>query len=239
MPERLQSNGFNRAGAQFTTTHWSVVLAARDGESPRAADALGQLCGTYWYPLYAYIRRRGHEPHDAQDLTQEFFARLLENNTLKAVQQERGKFRWFLLSTVKRFLANEWNRDQAAKRGGGQTVVSLDEETAEGRYRYEIPDHAAPNFLEYLTGTDSLSARDRWTISWRHTERGVAIHFPRIARRGFEVEWTTHLADSTSWQSLDVPDNRPFFPAVTREAVVEDTDNLTPVKFYRVRVYEP
>jgi RNA polymerase sigma factor (sigma-70 family) len=131
----------------FTTTHWSVVLAAREEESPKTADALAQLCGTYWYPLYAYIRRRGHEPQDAQDLTQEFFARLLGNNILKAVQQERGKFRWFLLSAVKRFLANEWNREQAAKRGGGQTIVSLDEETAEGRYRYEVPDHATPDRL--------------------------------------------------------------------------------------------
>ena len=131
----------------FATTHWSVVLAAKDEESPRATDALAQLCRAYWYPLYAYTRRRGHEPHDAQDLTREFFARLLERNILKAVQQERGKFRWFLLSAVKRFLANEWNRGQAAKRPPGQTIVSLDEETAEGRYRYEVVDHTTPDKL--------------------------------------------------------------------------------------------
>ena len=123
------------------------MLAARDEESPRATEALAQLCRTYWYPLYAYIRRRGHAPHDAQDLTQEFFARLLEKNILKAVQQERGKFRWFLLSAVKRFLANEWNREHALKRGGQQSIVSLDEETAEGRYRYEIADHTTPDKL--------------------------------------------------------------------------------------------
>jgi RNA polymerase sigma-70 factor (ECF subfamily) len=108
---------------------------------------MAQLCRTYWYPLYAYIRRRGHDPHDAQDLTQEFFARLLGNNILKTVQQERGKFRWFLLSAVKRFLANEWNRERAVKRGGGQTIVSIDEQTAEGRYRYEILDHTTPDRL--------------------------------------------------------------------------------------------
>jgi RNA polymerase sigma-70 factor (ECF subfamily) len=134
-------------GAYFATTHWSVVLEARAEDSPKAVDALAQLCRTYWYPLYAYIRRRGHESHDAQDLTQEFFARLLGNNILKSVQQERGKFRWFLLSAVKRFLANERNREQAAKRGGGRNIVSLDEETAEGRYRYEIPDHTTPDKL--------------------------------------------------------------------------------------------
>src|SRR5262245_28274842 len=97
-------------GEWFPTTHWSVVLTARE-ESPRAADALAQLCEVYWYPVYAYIRRRGHGPHDAQDLTQEFFAQLLKKNFLKAVRQERGKFRWFLLSGIKRFLANEWNRE--------------------------------------------------------------------------------------------------------------------------------
>jgi RNA polymerase sigma-70 factor (ECF subfamily) len=133
--------------AEFRTTHWSVVLAAREEESPRAEEALAQLCRAYWYPLYAYIRRRGHNPHDAQDLTQEFFARLLERNFLKAVRQERGQFRWFLLSAVKRFLASEWNREHAAKRGGQHTVVSLDEQTAEGRYRLEIADHATPDKL--------------------------------------------------------------------------------------------
>jgi RNA polymerase sigma factor (sigma-70 family) len=147
MSDQFKSYAANAGGTQFTTTHWSVVLLAREEESPCSVDALAQLCRTYWYPLYAYIRRRGHQPHDAQDLTQEFFARLLERNFLKAVQQERGRFRWFLLSAVKRFLANEWNREQAAKRGGGQSVVSLDQETAEGRYRYEIPDHTTPDKL--------------------------------------------------------------------------------------------
>ena len=135
------------AGPDFRTTHWSVVLTARADDSSQAADALSQLCRTYWYPLYAYIRRRGHDPHDAQDLTQEFFARLLERNFLAAVRQERGKFRWFLLSALKRFLANEWNRDHAAKRGSGHAVVSLDEETAEGRYRYEVADQTTPDML--------------------------------------------------------------------------------------------
>ena len=131
----------------FVSTQWSVVLAARDPGSSQAAEPLARLCRTYWYPLYAYIRRRGHEPHDAQDLTQEFFPRLLEKNFLTAVRQERGKFRWFLLSALKRFLANEWNHDHATKRGGGQTVVSLNEETTQGRYRCEIADHTTPDRL--------------------------------------------------------------------------------------------
>jgi RNA polymerase sigma-70 factor (ECF subfamily) len=136
------------AGAgQFVTTRWSVVLSARDESSPQAAEALAVLCRTYWYPLYAYIRRRGHDAHSAQDLTQEFFASLLGTNFLKSVQQERGKFRWFLLAAVKRFLANEWHREHAAKRGGGQPLLSLDADVAEDRYRLEPVDTLAPDKL--------------------------------------------------------------------------------------------
>jgi len=99
----------------FATTHWSVVLAARDTNSSETADAMAQLCRSYWYPLYAYVRRRGHEPEDAQDLTQEFFARRLEKDFLKAVQQERGRFRWFLLSALKRFLINGTHRSRTLR----------------------------------------------------------------------------------------------------------------------------
>lgn len=147
MSKGCESEAVALAGTQFTTTYWSVVVAAREQESPQAAEALAELCRCYWYPLYAYVRRRGHDPHEAQDLTQEFFARLVGKNLLKGVQARQGKFRWFLLSALKRFLANEWNREHAAKRGGGQTVVSLDEETAEGRYRYEAADHSSPDKL--------------------------------------------------------------------------------------------
>jgi len=132
---------------QFNTTHWSVVLAAREGDSPEASAALEKLCRGYWYPLYAYIRRRGHDADRAQDLTQEFFAELLRRNFLAAVQRERGKFRWFLLSAAKRFLANEWNREHAAKRGGGAAALSLDEDAAEGRYRAELADTLTPEKL--------------------------------------------------------------------------------------------
>ncbi len=147
MLEPNSAQGCFAGSPQFTTTHWTVVRAAREEDAPGAADALAQLCRTYWYPLYAYIRRRGREPHDAQDLTQEFFARLLERKFLAAVSQERGKFRWFLLAALKRFLANEWNHEHAAKRGGREQFVSLDEEIAEGRYRHEVVDQATPEKL--------------------------------------------------------------------------------------------
>jgi RNA polymerase sigma factor (sigma-70 family) len=124
----------------FATTHWSVVLTAQRSDSTRAQAALSNLCRAYWYPLYVFVRRQGHSPHDAQDLTQEFFARLLAKNYLAEVVRERGKFRSFLLTALKHFLANEWDRACAAKRGGGQTTISLNETDAEGRYQLEPPD---------------------------------------------------------------------------------------------------
>jgi len=97
----------------FGTTHWSVVLAAGRADTSRAQDALAKLCGTYWYPLYAYVRRRGYSPHDAQDLTQAFFAQLLERQSFAHADPNRGRFRSFLLGVMNHFLANEWTRAHA------------------------------------------------------------------------------------------------------------------------------
>ena len=117
--------------ARFTTTHWSVVLTARDREAPEASLALEQLCRTYWYPLYAFVRRRGYPLHEAQDLTQEFFARLLARNYLGAADRTRGKFRTFLLTALEHFLANEWRNAHAQKRGGRVAFLSFDDPVAE------------------------------------------------------------------------------------------------------------
>ena len=111
----------------FATTHWSVVLAANQSNSPHADEALGVLCRAYWHPLYAFIRRRGYEEHQAKDLTQEFFARLLGKNYLRAVDRKKGKFRSFLLAALEHFLANEWRDAHAQKRGGGVTFISMDD----------------------------------------------------------------------------------------------------------------
>jgi RNA polymerase sigma factor (sigma-70 family) len=124
----------------FATTRWSLVVAAQQGAAPEAHDALADLCRLYWYPLYAYIRRRGHDTNQAEDLTQAFFARLLEKDGLAAVTPARGRFRSFLLAACQNFLANERERANALKRGGGR-VVSLDLGDADGRYRRE-PDHS-------------------------------------------------------------------------------------------------
>jgi DNA-directed RNA polymerase specialized sigma24 family protein len=118
----------------FPHTRWSVVLAARNGEASESAAALESLCQSYWYPLYAYARRQGRSPQDAQDLTQGFFALLLEKAYLNAVAREKGRFRSFLLVAFKRFLAKEWDRDHAQKRGCGRAAIVLDTEFAERRY---------------------------------------------------------------------------------------------------------
>jgi RNA polymerase sigma factor (sigma-70 family) len=124
----------------FTTTHWSVVLTAARPEAPEAAAALESLCRTYWYPLYAYVRREGHNPADAQDLTQGFFASLLARNSLLRVAPEKGKFRSFLLASMRHFLSDQRDRARTAKRGGGQEALSLDAQEAEERYRLEPVD---------------------------------------------------------------------------------------------------
>jgi RNA polymerase sigma-70 factor (ECF subfamily) len=131
----------------FPTTHWSVVLAARHKDSPQSAEALEKLCRTYWYPLYAYLRRLGHEAHDAQDLTQGFFALLLGKHHLRSVHPAKGKFRSYLLKALHHFLINERERSHAARRGGGQPVLSLDDDSAEDRYQLEPVTELSPDKL--------------------------------------------------------------------------------------------
>src|SRR4029077_14061392 len=121
----------------FATTHWSVVVEAANSQSPEAASAMEQLCRTYWYPLYAFVRRKGHSHEDASDLTQSYFARFLEKRFLKSVDADLGKFRTFLLTSMSYFLADEWDKSQSLKRGGGQRVISFDEVAAERRYQLE------------------------------------------------------------------------------------------------------
>jgi RNA polymerase sigma-70 factor (ECF subfamily) len=130
----------------FVTTHWSVVLTAGCADPPRARDALAKLCESYWYPLYAYVRQRGHSPHDAEDLTQDFFTRLLEKNVLGALTREKGKFRSFLLTALNHFLVDEWKKARRQKRGRGQ-IVSLDAGEAETRYLREPVDVLSPEKL--------------------------------------------------------------------------------------------
>ncbi len=118
----------------FATTQWSVVLSARDGSEDVAREALEALCDDYWYPLYAYVRGLGHSVQDANDLTQGFFAELLEKDRLRAIDPSRGRFRSFLLASLKHYISHQWKRGQAQRRGGGTQIVPLDVDDAETRY---------------------------------------------------------------------------------------------------------
>ena len=131
----------------FATTHWSVVLAAGRAEDSGAKEALEQICQTYWYPLYAYVRRKGNSPEEAEDLTQEFFARLLARNDFARVCPEKGRFRAYLLAAINHHPCDRRDYDRAAKRGGGQVILSLDAQEAEERYRLEPLDIRSPNRL--------------------------------------------------------------------------------------------
>lgn len=129
---------------QFVTTHWSQVIAAGGSDSSQARSSLEQLCCCYWYPLYAFARRSGKSPEDAQDLTQGFFAGLLEKNYIADADREKGRFRTFLIAAFKHFLAKEWRREQALKRGGDQVFVPIDADDAESRYGFEPADQSTP-----------------------------------------------------------------------------------------------
>lgn len=144
---RPESASLKMAAARerFPTTSWGLIVAAGATSAGYSADALAQLCEAYWYPLYAFVRRNGHSTEDAQDLTQEFFARVLEKRYLRDADRERGRFRSFLLGSIKHFLANEWDRARTAKRGGGMIPLPLDGPTAEERYRFEPADSLTPD----------------------------------------------------------------------------------------------
>jgi RNA polymerase sigma factor (sigma-70 family) len=130
--------------SNFTATHWTMVLEAGRDDYPRAAAALERLCRIYWYPIFAFVRRRGFNGHDAEDMTQSFFVNLLEKETLKKVEREKGKFRSFLLAALQNFLANEWDKRQTLKRGGQRQIISFDEAAAETHYQDEAVELHTP-----------------------------------------------------------------------------------------------
>ena len=148
MPVSEQRNSTSsRRHARFHNTLWSQVFAARRPEGPEATQALESLCRLYWFPIYAFLRRWGHDRQDARDLTQGFFAFLLRGNLLRKADPEKGRFRSFLLGSLRKFVANQEAKKHALKRGGAIHVVSIDEETAEGRYAHEPATELTPEKL--------------------------------------------------------------------------------------------
>ena len=164
----------------FATTHWSVVLAAKQGDSSEADAALEKLCRDYWPPLYSYIRRQGHDVAEAQDLTQEFFARLLERDYLSRLDPQRGKFRSFLLAFVKHFLSEQREKAGAQKRGGGQTLLSLDAGEGEEGYLSEPVDELTPEQIFERRWVQTLLQRTFDRLAAEYVEVDKAALFEAL-----------------------------------------------------------
>jgi RNA polymerase sigma-70 factor (ECF subfamily) len=201
------------------------LRASRPG-TPEAAEALETLCRTYWYPIYGYVRSRGHSPDDAQDLVQEFFARLLEKNWLANIEPETGKFRCFLLTAIKRFLLNDFDYRNAQKRGGGRPVLSLDEELAEGRYLGEAASDETPERI--FDRRWALTALDQALTSLRRevTKAGKAKEFEllgsflsREAEPGEYARISAELGLSVSAVAVAVHRLRQRYREVLRECI--------------------
>jgi RNA polymerase sigma factor (sigma-70 family) len=165
---------------RFATTRWSQVLAAGQAGTGDSREALSRLCESYWYPLYAYVRRWGYDAEQAQDLTQEFFTRLLEKHYLRAADPERGRFRSFLLAALKHFLANERDRAEAVKRGGRAAIVSLEMENAEGRYSLEPPDGETPERIYERRWALTLLERTLMRLGQEARASGKQALFDRL-----------------------------------------------------------
>jgi RNA polymerase sigma-70 factor (ECF subfamily) len=180
----------------FATTHWSVVLTAGEEHSPQVEAALTRLCQTYWLPVYAFVRKRGHSPEQTQDLTQAFFANFLEKQHVAKADRERGRFRSFLMTSVENFLRNENDRAQAQKRGGGRQPISLDEQDAEARY-----------LCEPTTEEDPAKAfEQRWAATLLGTVLGrLQAEFGATGRGDLFEALQAHLwgdAESTPYPEL-------------------------------------
>ncbi len=161
----------------FATTRWSVVVAARGDDHAPAARALEELCGAYWYPLYAYVRRRGHSREDAEDLTQSFFAKFLEGKNLSGLDAQRGRFRAFLLAALKHFLANEWDKTQRQKRGGGVPHLSLDWGTADSQFQLAAKATVSPDLAFDREWAVTLLARTLDDLRAQSVTEGNAAQF--------------------------------------------------------------
>ena len=169
-----------QARSQFASTHWSAVLEAAHPSAPGSREALETLCCHYWPPVYAFVRRRGYAAHDAQDLVQEFFARLLEKNTLALADPERGRFRTFLLASIRNFLANEWDKAQAQKRGGGIAHTAIEVSSAESRYSSALADHQSPDRLYERQWAVTLLDRVMALLREEQTQAGKERQFEAL-----------------------------------------------------------
>src|SRR5215471_17633584 len=170
----------------FATTQWNVVSAAGELDSEPSRRALETLCATYWYPIYVYVRRKGHGPDDAQDLTQEFFAQLIAKQHLRLADRNKGRFRSFLLATLDFFLAREWSRAHRQKRGGQYKFVSLDQPSPEERYQLEPADDDTPE-KQFLSGERDSSSYATIGARLSMTESALRVAVHRLRHRYGEL----------------------------------------------------
>jgi RNA polymerase sigma factor (sigma-70 family) len=232
VPEHLPDGA-----GQFPATHWSAVLAAGRDDDTRAQEALAALCRTYWYPLYAFVRRQGHGPEDAQDLTQAFFANLLEHRAVAKADPARGRFRTFLLSCLRHFLANERVRAQAQKRGGGCQVVSLDAEAAETRFGAEPLERESPDRAYERNWALALMEQVLQRLRAEQAAAGKAAQFERL-RDGLMGEpdapryadLAAQLGLSTDAVKMAVSRLRGRYRELLREEIARTVNNVAEVE---------
>ena len=213
---------------RFQTTSWGVLRQATAGSETAAREALGRLCETYWPPVYAFVRRRGHAPSDAEDLTQSYFARFFEKGYVHDFRPEKGRFRTFLLASVSHFLANEWDRGQAQKRGGGKPGISLDAATAEERLSLEPADQLTPEKVFERQWAAAVLARCLERLRREEEAGGGRDRFERLkaylcgdgAGSGYAT-LARELSVSESAVRVAVHRLRRRFCAVLREEVAE------------------
>ena len=191
--------------AAFPETRWTLVLAARSQESLEGQRALAELCALYWSPLYFYVRRRGYPPEESEDLTQDFFRRLLEKSDFMVAEESRGKLRSFLLTSLKHFLADEWDKTQALKRGGGVSTISMDQVAAEERYRIEPQDDLSPDVLYDRQWAETIMSSIMDRLRDEHASAGSLHYFDTLhSHLGWNAGEATYAAPA---KQLGVTEN--------------------------------
>jgi len=225
-------NAVSGGARDFRTTHWSLVLKACRADDADAAAALDKLCRAYWYPLYVFVRRRGHDPETARDLTQSFFAALLARNQFAVADPARGRFRSFLVHSLTHFLANEWRDTQRLKRGGGAIVFSLDGLVPEERYRLEpaVENDAEKLFERRWAYTLVEGALERLRAEHERAGKGrvfreLALFLPGSETVSTIADAAQRLGMSESAVKVAVHRLRQRFRALFREEVAETVDN--------------
>jgi RNA polymerase sigma factor (sigma-70 family) len=234
--ETSRSDTLRGGSPEFPPTSWSLVGRAGDEHTRVAADALESLCRAYWYPLYAFVRRSGHPPHDAQDWVQGFFEYLLENRVFSGARQEKGRFRSFLLATFKNYMSTERRKLAAQKRGGGRVLISLNEETGEERYACEPADSHTPETLFELSWARTLLSRAAAELEKEFTDAGkrdVFLKLQPYLRSGREgpsyAETAAALGKSEDAIKSGVMRLRQRFQQLLRAQIAETVQNSSQV----------